>query len=126
MEKNMSQTYKIVRVFLVACSLLVLAQSAHGEVPQNKENSALEQERTRKKDAPIRPYSFQAFKKAFKETYPTLDTPLKDLKVFWNYGTKKIRFQKISKEESQAFWRAVKRTGIPLTVILGIISGGIY
>lgn len=102
MKKNQSHK-KIFHTFLVACGLFSLMQST-----------------------PVHAYSFQDFKTALQQTYPTLDTPLKDLKVFWSYGLKKLKFQKISKKESAAFWLAVKRTGIPLAVILGIISGGIY
>ncbi len=99
MKKNQSHK-KIFYAFLVACGLFSLTQSA-----------------------PVQAYSFQDFKTAFQQTYPTLDTPLKDLKVLWNYGQKKLTFKPITKKESKAFWRAVKRTGIPLAVILSIITG---
>ncbi len=99
MKKNYGYQ-KIIRAFLVAC---LLVQSA-----------------------PAQAYSFQDFKTAFQKTYPTFDTPLKDLKVFWSYGIKKLTFQKISKKESEVFWLAAKRTGIPLAVILSIISAGLY
>ncbi len=102
MKKNQSHK-KIFHAFLVACGLFSLMQSA-----------------------PAHAYSFQDFKTALQQTYPTLDTPLKDLKLFWSYGQKKLTFKPIPKKESKAFWRAVKRTGIPLAVILSIISAGLY
>ncbi len=69
-------------------------------------------------------YSFQEFKTAFRQTYPTWDTPLKDLKVMYNYVQKKLSFKSISPSESQAFWRAVKRTGLPATAIIALLTGG--